>query len=153
VVLPHVLKEHTFSIFQLTELVKVDGEVMRWTNHALAILEDNEIDCLEFPTPTGSEQTFSSSSAFHSCNWPNSLRGFPYNQHTFFHHMTSVVLKMETVCPPEVSEHSVTTWLKNPKEKYNLSVCYLFPHVSPLKFVTKNPNFEHQLIYEYLKNR
>jgi hypothetical protein len=22
-----------------------------------------------------------------------------------------------------------------------------------LKFVTKNPNFEHQLIYEYLKNR
>jgi hypothetical protein len=110
-------------------------------------------DCLEFPTSTVSEQALSSLSAFRSCNWPNSLWSFPYNKHTFFHHMTSIVLKMETVRPPKVSEHSITSLHKTPKEKYNLSVCYLFLHVSPLKFVTKNPNFEHQLIYEYLKNQ
>jgi len=34
------------------------------------------IDCLEFPTPTGSEQALFSLSDFHSCNWPNSLK-FP----------------------------------------------------------------------------
>jgi hypothetical protein len=87
------------------------GEVMRWKNHALAILEDNQIECLEFTTPTGSEQAvFSLPSTAAIGKIP-----FEVSQHTFFHHMTSVILKMETVCPPEVSEHSITTRYKNPK--------------------------------------
>jgi len=58
---------------------------------------------------------------------------------------------METICLPKVSVHIITTWHRNPKDNYHLKVRYLFLHVSPLKFVTKNPNFEHQLMYEYLK--
>jgi hypothetical protein len=34
--------------------------------YALAILEDNQIECLEVPTPTGSEQALSSLFDFHS---------------------------------------------------------------------------------------
>jgi len=60
---------------------------------------------------------------------------------------------METVHLSKVSEYFITTRHRNTKDNYHLNVHYLFLHVSPLKFVTKNQNFEHQLMYKYLKNQ
>lgn len=85
---------------------------------------------------------------------------FPYNQYIFFHRIASsstwnksAFLTMESTCLPKVSVHIITTRHRNPKDNYHLNVGYLFLHCSPLQFVTKNPNFEHQLMYKYLKNQ
>lgn len=127
--------------------------------HALAILEDNRLIVWNSQLLQGQNKPCSlfltSIAAIGQIPW-----SFPYNQHIFFHHITSsstwtttAFLTMETECLPKLSIHIITTRHRNPKDNYHSKVCYLFLHVSPLKFVIRNPNFEHQLMYESFKNQ